>query len=106
MQSHHMYTLNKSRVDILADSLSRLKTSDLNAANDPEEPGSEYGKSIFETESEIVCNVNINQHSNRVIKYLICENDQDDLPSQSKDENSRNPILIALKCHLDMTKVK
>ena len=41
----------KRRDNILADSLSRLKTLGLYEASDPEEPSSKYGKSIFDTES-------------------------------------------------------
>ena len=44
----------KGKDNVLADSLSRLKTSSLYEANDPKELGSEYGKSIFDTKSEIV----------------------------------------------------
>ena len=78
----------------------RLKTLGLYEANDHQELESEYGKSIFNTESEIICDVDISQHSNREfeiqgIKYLINENDPDDLSSQSKDEHSKDHI------HLD-----
>ena len=76
-----------------------------------EAPGSEYGKSVFDTETEIVCDVYISQHSNREfeikgIKYLIDEKELDDLPSQSTDTHSRDPNPSSFKCNLDITKVK
>ena len=48
---------------MLVDSLSRLKTLGLNEANDPEKPGSKYGKTIFDTDSEIIGDVYIIQNS-------------------------------------------
>ena len=73
--SHIDFEHIKVRENLLEDSLSRLKTLDLYEANDPEELEREYGKSIFDIDSEIICNVNISQHSNREfeiksIKYL------------------------------------
>ena len=97
----------KGRGNILADSLPRLKNLDLNEANDPKELGSEYGKSIFETDSEIVCGVHISQHSNRefeikCIKYIIDEKDLDDFPSHGTDAHSSDPNPSLFKCNLDM----
>ena len=40
----------KERDNILADSLSKLKTLGLYETNDPKDPESEDGKSIFDTE--------------------------------------------------------
>ena len=95
----------RGRGSILADSLLRLKTSGLYGANDPNELGSEFGKSIFDTCSEIGSYANDNQHLNREfevqdIKYLINENDLDDLPPQRKGEYSGDLM------HLDMGKIK
>ena len=53
------------------DSLSRLKTLGLYEANDPEEQRNEYGKYIFDSESDIVCDVNINQHCNREFEKVL-----------------------------------
>ena len=57
---------------------------------------------IFETDSEIVCDINIHHQSNREfeikgIKCLINKKDIDDLPSQSKDGYSGDPIHIDMK---------
>ena len=47
---------------VSADSLLRLKTLGLYEANDPKKLGHEYGKSIFDLESDTVCDVSISQH--------------------------------------------
>ena len=56
---------------------------------------SEYAKSNFDTESEIICDVNFNKHSNKEfeikgIKYLVNVKDLDDFLSQSTDTDYRN----------------
>ena len=66
---------------------------------------------LFDLESEMVCDVNIIQHSNKEfeikgIKYLVNKKDLDDLPSQSVDACSKDPHPSPFKCNLDMTKVK
>ena len=57
---------------------------------------------FFYTDSEIVCNVDNNQHSNREleeqhIKYITNENVLDDLPPQSKDEYFGDPFTMLWK---------
>ena len=101
----------KGNDSVLAVSLSRLKTLGLYEANDPEELGSEYGKSIFDSELDMVCDINISQSSNRAFEikgviYLIDEKDLDDIPSESVDAHSKDPNPQPFKCNLDMTKVK
>ena len=44
----------KRKNNVLSDSLSILRCLGLHDDNDPEEPGQEYGKSIFETDENIV----------------------------------------------------
>ena len=56
----------------------------------PEKTGYEYGKSIFNTDIEAVCNVDISQNINiefeiEGVKYYLDENDLNDPPSQSSD---------------------
>ena len=43
----------KGKENVLADSLSRLRWLDLHDDNDPEEPGQECGKSIFDTDKNM-----------------------------------------------------
>ena len=57
----------KGRDNILANSLSRLKTLGIYEANGCEEPGGDYGKSIFDTDSDVIFAVDIRQHSNKEI---------------------------------------
>ena len=95
----------------MADSLSRLKALGLYEANDHREPGSEYGKSIFDLESEIEFDVNLSQPSNikfeiKGIKYLLNEKDLDDFPSQSVDAHFKDPNASTFKHKIDMLKVK
>ena len=95
----------KGRDNILADSLLRLKTLRLYEVNDPEEPGERIWQVYFDRDLEIVCDVDINQHSNREfeikgVKFLIDEKDTDDLPLRSKDEYYGDHI------HSYITKVK
>ena len=89
---------------------SRLKNLDLYEANDPQELGSVYGKSILTLESDIICD-NISQHPNgefeiKGSEYLIDEKDLDDLPSQSVDAHLKNHSSSPFICNLCMTKVK
>ena len=44
----------KGKNNVLVDSLSRLRSLCLHDNYDPEEPGQEYGKSIFETDENII----------------------------------------------------
>ena len=72
---------------------------------------SKYGRSIFDSELDIISDINISQYSNREfeikgIKYLIDEKDLDDPPSQIVDAHSKDPNPSPFKCNLDMTKVQ
>ena len=44
----------KGKENILVDSLSRLRCLGLHAVNDPEDPGQQNGKSIFDTDENTV----------------------------------------------------
>ena len=66
---------------MLVDSFSRLRCIGLDEDNDPENPGCEYGKSIFDTNKNIVCGVDSNQNIKNEIemngsKYCLDEKDQ------------------------------
>ena len=54
----------KGKENVLADNLSRLRCLGLHEDNDPEESGYEYGKSIFNTDKNAVCNIDSDQHVN------------------------------------------
>ena len=95
---------SKEETNILADNLSRQRTLGLYEANDAEKLESEYGKSTFDAESEIICDVNISQNSYK--ELYIYEKYLDDFPSQSTDTNSRDLNPSSLKWNIDMTKVK
>ena len=101
----------KGRDNVMTDSLSRLETLGLYETSGLIELEREYGKFIFDTESEIICDVDISQHSNKEfefkgIKYLIDEKELDDFSLQSTDTHSRDTNPSFFKCSLDMTKVK
>ena len=44
----------KGKASVLVDRLSRLWCLGLHVDNDPEEPGKEYGKSIYDTDENVV----------------------------------------------------
>ena len=95
----------KGRDNILLGILTRLKTLSLYEANDPNEPGSEYDKSMFASYPKIICDVDISKHSNKEfeikdIKYHIDEKDLNSFPSLSTDPNPSS-----FKCNLDMKNV-
>ena len=50
---------NKGKDNVLTDRPPRLKTLGLYEANDCDEPWNEYGKCIFDSETDRVCDVNI-----------------------------------------------
>ena len=50
IESEHI----KGKNNVLVDSLSRLRHFGVHDYNDPEEPGQEYRKSIFETNENII----------------------------------------------------
>ena len=56
----------KGKDNVLEDSLLRLKTLGSHKAYDPTELGNEYGKSIFNPETETVCN----RYNNQNVKTL------------------------------------
>ena len=95
--------------NILADSLQRLRTLGLYRDNDPEKPGYEYGKAIFESDLEKTCNKDSSQDNNQdfeidAVKYQLDKKDLDDLSSQ--DTSTHFEDHIPFKCNLDLTKVK
>ena len=51
---HIAFEHKKGKNNVLVDSLSRLRHLGLYDNNDPQEPGKEYGKSIFETDENII----------------------------------------------------
>ena len=58
----------KGKYNVLVDSLSRLKTLGLYETNDPEEPGNKCGKSIFDSESDMICDITVCQHAKSEFK--------------------------------------
>ena len=54
----------KGKDNVLADSLSRLRCLDLHDDNEPEEPGQEYGKSIFDMDENMINSLDSDQNSN------------------------------------------
>ena len=81
---HNEFEHIKGKEDILADSLSRLKTLGLYENNGPEKPGHEYGESIFNFNLETACNVDTSHNANQgfeidSVKYELDEEDLDDL---------------------------
>ena len=54
----------KEKDNALADNLLRLRHLGLHDDNDPEEPGQEYGKSIFDTDENIINSLDNEQNSN------------------------------------------
>ena len=99
----------KGRDNILADSLSGLKTLGFYKVSDPGEPGSKYDKSILTQNQKlyvmsILSNTVTGNLKLQVLNTLISEKDLDDLPTQST-ELSRDLIPSSFKCNLHMTSV-
>ena len=66
---------------------------------------------IFDSESDLLCDINISRHSyrefeNKGTEYLINEKDLDDLPSHSIASHPKDPNPTPLNCNHDMRKVK
>ena len=53
----------KWKNNVLADSLSRMRCLGLHDNNDPDKPGQEYGKLIFETDENIMHSLDDDQKS-------------------------------------------
>ena len=74
----------KGKENVLANSLSRLQTLGLYEANKPKKEGHEYGKSILNSETEMVCSIKSNQKVNQDfevdgVKYQFDSKHEDDL---------------------------
>ena len=55
---------------MLVDNLSRPRCLGLHEDNDPEESGYEYGKSIFDSDDNIVCSIDNDQNVNNNLKLM------------------------------------
>ena len=64
MNSKHI----KGNENVSVDSLSRLRYLGLQDDNDPEEPGQEYGKSIFDTDENMIHSLDSDQNPNDKLK--------------------------------------
>ena len=87
----------------------RLKTLGLYEDNDHGKPGHEYDKSIFNSDLELVCNVDTSQNAGQGfeiegVKYQLDKEDLDDLSLQ--DTSTHVEDHNHFKCSLDLTKVK
>ena len=97
----------KGKENVLADSFLKLKTPGLYENNDPEKAWHEYGKSIFNSDLEVVCNADTSQNANQDFqidstKYQLDMKDLDD-PSSHDTSNyieDHNPF----RCTLDQQK--
>ena len=85
---------------MFVDSLPWLKPLGLYEDFDPENPGQEYGKSIFDTDVEAICNLDISQGLGKEfevkgMKYYLDEEDLNDLFSHEANKHSgdSNPII-------------
>ena len=70
----------KGKENMIVDGLLRLKCLHIYEDNDPEKPGYEYGKSIFDTDENAVCSVDSNQNVNdefEIDKIKYCLNGKD-----------------------------
>ena len=61
---HFEFKHIKGKENSLVDSLSRLRYLGLHDDNDPEGPGQEYGKSIFNTDENMINSLDSDQNSN------------------------------------------
>ena len=99
----------KGKEKYISGQLLRLKTLGIYEDYDPEKPGHEYGKSIFNSDLETVCNVDTSHDANQdftvdSVKYQLDEKDLDDLSLQDTTTHLKDPS--PFKCNLDPTKVK
>ena len=91
----------KRKNNVLEDSLSRLKHLGLHDGNDPEQPGQEYGKSIFEKDENIIHSLDddqkpVDQFKINGQQYIL------DKPSVDNTQaNSTNTDSTQQTCHLD-----
>ena len=72
----------KGKDNVLTDSLPRLRHLGVHDDNDPEEPGQEYGKSIFDKDENTINSLDNDQNSNDKFKsdgkqYILDKNDTD-----------------------------
>ena len=83
----------KGKENVLADSLPRQRCLGLHDDNDPEHPGQEYSKSIFDTDKNIINSLDNDQNSNDKFKineqkYILDKNDTDNTHASSTSTNS------------------
>ena len=91
----------KGKKNTLAYSLLWLKTHGLYELNEPEKEGHKYGKSIFDSESETVSNIENSQKVNQTfevdgVKYQFEEKHVDDLSLYNILGNSKHytPLIV------------
>ena len=96
----------KGKNNVLADSLSRLRHLGLHDDNNPEESGKEYGKSIFETDENIIHSLDNDLKStdqfeiNRQ-RYILDKNNTDNTHASNTSTDS-----LPHKCNSDPPKLK
>ena len=86
--------------------MSRLSCLGLHDDDDPEKPGPEYGKSIFDTDENMVNSLDSDQNSNNKFKidgrqYILDKNDLDNTHASTTSATS-----LPHACNLDPVKIK
>ena len=111
--NHTLYLFEhiKRKENVLVDSLLRFKHLGLYKNNGPEKVRYGNARSIFNTDAEALCNVDISQNINKEfeiegIKYHLDEKDLDDIPSQSADTYFGDCKSLSFKSYLDLTKLR
>ena len=101
----------KRKKNVLAESLSRLRCVGLHDDNDPEEPGQEHGKSIFDAHKNTVNSIKSDQNMNNKfeidgIKYSLDEKELANTRLHNTSANGTGTNSLPCTCNLDPEKIK